>query len=472
MNNFGLATALLAVAIISAPLSAQTARGNGVEVWLTTADKSSLFAEQPKIAFSKIATSAPTIEIDAHAPKQTMDGFGFALTGGSAELLMRMSSARRSALLKELFDPGGDGIGVSYLRVSIGSSDMNERVFTYDDMPRGQTDPALAHFNLGPDRADIIPVLHEILAINPKLKILGSPWSAPSWMKTNDAPKAGSLKPELYGTYASYLVTYLKAMAGEGILIGAMTVQNEPLNANNTPSMIMTSQEEDTFIRSALGPALKKVGLGTEIILYDHNCDRPDYPLDILADPQAKSFVAGSGFHLYGGEVGAMSKVHDAFPDKGVYFTEQMVVEDPGELPFKIAQPVSRIVIGATRNWSRIVLLWNLAADPHNGPHTSDGGCPVCQGAITLDGDSVTRNLAFYTIAHASKFVRPGSVRVASESLVQDTLPNVAFSTPDHRMVLIVANPAKTDATFAVKSADKKFAATLKAGAVATYIWR
>jgi glucosylceramidase len=473
VNKCKLVIFSVAMAVMSPlSLSAQASKTGGVDVWLTTADKAFLFAEQPRIAFAKASPTTPVIEVNSGSRMQPIDGFGFALTGGSAELLMRMSAPRRAALLKELFTPNDDGIGVSYLRVTIGSSDMNERVFTYDDMPAGETDPQLTHFDLGPDHADVIPVLREILAVNPHLKILGSPWSAPSWMKSNDAPKAGNLKPEFYKTYAQYFVDYLKGMAAEGIIIHAITVQNEPLNPKNLPSMVMSSQEEDTFIRTALGPALKDAGLKTEIILYDHNCDRPDYPLDILADPLVRTFVTGSGFHLYGGEVSALSKVHDAYPDKGLYFTEQMVIEDQDETPFKIAQPVSRIVIGATRNWSRNALLWNLAADPHNGPHTNDGGCPICQGAITLDGDKVTRNLAFYTIAHAAKFVRPGSVRIASDLATPELLPNVAFATPNKKTVLLVANPDKIDHTFAVHAGKRVFTATLKAGAVATYVWR
>ena len=182
-----------------------------------------------------------------------MDGFGFALTGGSAQLLMRMTPAARTALLRELFTTEGDGIGVSYLRVSIGSSDMNEHVFTYDDLPKGEQDLPLAHFDLGPDCADVIPVLKEILAIDPKITILASPWSAPSWMKTNDNPKAGSLLPAMYDAYAQYFVRYIRAMAAEGIPIAAITVQNEPLNPKNTPSMVMTSKEEGAFIATALG---------------------------------------------------------------------------------------------------------------------------------------------------------------------------------------------------------------------------
>ena len=443
-----------------------------VDLWLTTADRSALFTEQQPLAFHKAAAQEAAITVDDTIRYQGIDGFGFALTGGSAELLMRMSPAHRTALLKELFSTQGTSIGVSYLRVSIGSSDMNERVFTYDDLAPGSQDPTLTHFNLGPDLADVVPVLKEILAIDPHLSILGSPWSAPAWMKTNGKSKAGSLLPADYGVYAQYFVKYIQAMAAQGIPISAVTVQNEPLNTNNTPSMLMNARDEADFIANALGPALRGARIKTGIILYDHNCDKPEYPLSILADAKARQYVLGSGFHLYGGAITAMTEVHDAYPNKNLYFTEQMVVQPPPETPFKIEEPVSRIVIGATRNWGRNVVLWNLAADPNDGPHTSDGGCPVCQGAVTLDGDTVTRNLAFYTIAHVSKFVRPGSVRIHSTIPAGAELEDAAFETPDHKKILLVTNTTQAPHSFSVRFRGKEFTSTLDAGAVGTYVWR
>ena len=461
-----IAKSLLTVALLL-PAASQAQK---VTTWLTTPDGRSLFAQQPaRLSFASGESSAPGIDIDDRKKFQSIDGFGYALTGGSAQLLMRMTPEKRAALLHELFTTEGTSIGVSYLRVSIGSSDMNEHVFSYDDMPAGQTDPTLAKFSLEPDRADVIPILKQILAINPKIKLLASPWSAPAWMKTNDNVKAGELQPQFYPIYAAYLVKYISGMKQEGINIDAITIQNEPLNANNTPSMVMQAEAEGKFIRDDLGAALAKAGLTTKIILYDHNCDRPDYPLTILQDPAANKYVDGSGFHLYGGTIDALTKVHDAFPTKNLYFTEQMVIDDGTTPTNKIAEPVQSIIIGATRNWSRNVLLWNLAADPHNGPHTDNGGCPVCQGAITLDGDTVGRNRAFYTLAHASKFVRPGSVRIASNEL--DLLPNVAFKTPSGSTVLIVVNSDTRPRGFTVRSHNREFSTALNVGEVATYVW-
>jgi glucosylceramidase len=463
---------LLAAFLIAAtPLSGFAAQGKDIAVWLTTPDKTSLLAEQPqRLRFGKGSAGDKAIVIDDRTKFQTMDGFGHALTGGTAQLMMKMSPAARTALLKELFGNGPGEIATSYIRVSVGASDMNDHVYTYDDMPAGQTDAELKSFSLAPDSADVIPVLKEVLAINPKIKILASPWTAPAWMKDNDDVKGGSLKKENYGVYAAYWVKYLQGMKAEGIPIDALTPQNEPENPKNTPSMVMTSEEEADFIGKYLGPALAKAGVTTRIISFDHNCDHPNYPIDILKNAAANNYTDGSGFHLYRGEITAMTTAHDAFPQKNLYFTEQMVVSRKGDPNFAIAKPVAHLIIGAPENWSRNVLLWNLAADPQNGPHTSNGGCPVCSGAITLDGDTVVRNLAYYTAAHASKFVPAGSVRIASNG-PSDALPHVAFLTPQKRHVLIVSNTTEQASTFSIRFKGRDVSASLPAGAVATYVW-
>jgi glucosylceramidase len=444
-----------------------------VREWLTTADKTSLLAEQAPIAFGGATGTVPVIEIDDSKTFQTMDGFGQAVTGGSAQLLVRMSPAARVSLLHELFGNGPTEIGTSYIRVSVGASDMNDHVYTYDDMTGGQNDPELRHFSLEPDRNSVIPVLQQILAIQPKIKILASPWTAPAWMKTNVGVKGGSLKKEFYGAYAEYWVRYLGGMADAGIPIDALTPQNEPENDKNTPSMLMTAEEQADFIGHYLGPALARAGLHTKIISFDHNCDHPNYPIAILRDPAAAKYANGSGFHLYVGEISALSTVHDAFPGTSIYFTEQLVLPRKEDPVFDIAEPVARLIVGAPLNWSRNVLLWNLAADPQNGPHTNEGGCPICSGAITIDGDTVTRNLAYYVAAHASKFVPPGSVRIGMgpASGSADSLPHVAFRTPEHHHVLIVSNTGNQTTSFAIRFHGHEAIAKLPADAAATYVW-
>jgi len=447
------------------------AGGQEVTTWLTTPDKANLLAEQAQhLHFAHSPMEANAIAIDDGKKFQVIDGFGHALTGGSAQLMMKMASPARTKLLNELFGNGPGEIGTSYIRVSVGASDMNDHVYTYDDMPAGQTDPDLKNFTLAPDRADVIPVLKQVLTINPRIKILASPWTAPAWMKDNDAVKGGHLKKEYYQAYATYWVKYLQGMKAEGIAIDALTPQNEPENPKNTPSMLMTSDEEADFIGNYLGPAMASAGLRTKIINFDHNCDNPGYSIDLLKNAVANKYTDGTGYHLYRGEITALTTTHDAFPQKNIYFTEQLVVPRKDDTIFSIAKPVARIIIAAPENWSRNVLLWNLAADPQNGPHTDNGGCPVCSGAITIDGDTVIRNLAYYTAAHASKFVPAGSVRVGSTE-GPNVLPHVAFLTPHRRHVLIVSNTTDDARTFSIRFRGKDAPATLPAGAVATYVW-
>jgi glucosylceramidase len=460
------------------PLSSFAAEKK-LHVWLTTADKANLVKEQSSLTFGgQDQHASPALLVNDEISYQTIDGFGHALTGGTAQLMMKMSPAARTALLKEMFGAAPGQGHMSYIRVSIGASDMNDHVYTYDDMPAGSTDPDLNHFSLDPDKADVIPVLKEILTIQPGIKILASPWTAPVWMKDSGLPKGGTLKKDFYPAYAQYLVKYLQGMQGLGIPIATITVQNEPENPHNTPSMVLTAEQEADFIGTAFGPALEKAGLHTEIVAFDHNCDHPNYPITVLKDPLAGKYTGGAGFHLYAGQITALSVTHDAAPMKDIFFTEQLVLPRRTATDFNVADPMARVLIGATNNWSRNVLLWNLAADPQSGPHTGDGGCPICSGAVTLDGDTVTRNLAYYVTAQITPFVPAGSVRIFSAVLgyssgghIPFTLPNVAFRTPDNQFVLLVANTNKAPVTFPIRFKGKDAMATLPAGAVATYVW-
>ncbi len=450
-------------------LQPASAQKNGM-IWLTNSDRSVLFQQQKQgLVFDKVTGQQPLITVDEDQRYQSIDGFGFALTGGSAMHIVRMDPQSRAALLKELFATDGNNIGISYLRLSIGASDLNEKIFSYDDLPEGETDPQMNRFNLGPDTVDVIPVMKEILQIAPSIKILGSPWSPPTWMKTNHDTRGGELKPDCYDAYAKYFVRYITEMKKLGITIDAVTVQNEPLHPGNNPSLLLPAAAEAAFIKKHLGPAFKTAGLKTKIIIYDHNPDRPEYALSVLNDPEAKQWVDGSAFHDYGGSLDTLTSVHNAHPDKNLYFTEQMVVQDNGNPTLRIASPVRRLIVGATRNWCRNVLEWNLAADPQNKPYTDRGGCSMCQGAVTIDGSQVSRNLAYYAMAHASKFVRPGSVRIASSAA--SMLPNVAFKTPDGKKVLVVVNDSDTPQTFAIGWKGRQAEVQLGNKSVVTCVW-
>ena len=440
-----------------------------VMFWLTKADSTIRFKRQNiALNFSSSAASNNTIIVDSTQTFQTIDGFGFALTGGSAYLINRLTEAYRNNLLRELFASDSTFIGTSYLRISIGSSDLNSSVFSYDNIDPNSTDMNLTNFDITPDTYDLIPVLQSILTINPNIKILGSPWSAPSWMKTNKNSVGGSLKPEYYDVYANYFVKYLQAMKAKGITLDAITVQNEPEYGGNNPSMVMTAAEQAAFVKNYLGPAFRDANITTRIIIFDHNCDHPDYPIAVLNDPDARQYIDGSAFHLYGGDISALTTVHNAFPDKNVYFTEQWVGGSaPNNFAADLKWHVKNLIIGAPLNWSKNVLEWNLASDPYYQPHTP-GGCASCLGAITI-GTTISRNVSYYIIAHASKFVKSGSLRIGSTGIV--SLPNVAYKTPAGKKVLIVLNEGSSTQPFNIKFGDKFITTSLEAGSVATYVW-
>ncbi|CAN5420138.1 hypothetical protein BH11BAC3_BH11BAC3_19930 [soil metagenome] len=440
---------------------------NDVEFWLTKGDQSVLLQKQTTVlSFGTTANSNSNIDVDTTQTFQTIDGFGYTLTGGSATVINGLSAAAKASLLRELFSKDANAISVNYLRISIGASDLNANVFSYDDMPSGQTDAALANFSLTPDKTDLIPLLKEILAINPAIKILATPWSPPVWMKDNGSFKGGSLQTQYYDVYANYFVKYIQAMKAEGITIDAITPQNEPLNPDNNPSLLMLADQERDFIKNSLGPKFQAANLTTKIIAYDHNCDRPDYPVLILNDATAKSFVDGSAFHLYAGDIAALGQMHAAFPDKNVYFTEQYT-SSTGSFDGDLKWHLKNVIIGSMRNWSKTALEWNLANDPNYGPHTV-GGCTECKGALTIS-TIATRNVGYYIVAHASKFVPAGSVRIGSN--ISGNLQNVAFKTPEGKKVLIVENDGGSEATFNIRFNGKWTATTLPAGAVGTYIF-
>ena len=440
---------------------------NDVDFWLT--NQSSFLQKQAVIlSFGNTVNSFSFIDVDSSQVFQTVDGFGYTLTGGSAYVINRLGATEKNALLQELFGKGSNSIGVSYLRISIGASDLDASVFSYDDLPAGQTDISLNNFSLNPDRVNLIPLLKEILLINPSIKILATPWSPPVWMKDNGNSLGGSLQTQYYNVYAQYFIKYIQQMKAEGITVDAITPQNEPLHPGNNPSMFMTALQQANFIKNNLGPAFQNASINTKIIAYDHNCDRPDYPLAILNDAAANAFVNGSAFHLYAGDISTLTQVHNAFPSKQVYFTEQYTAGN-GDFAGDLKWHLKNVIIGSMRNWSRTALEWNLANDETFGPHTS-GGCNTCKGALTISGGgTIIRNVAYYIIAHASKFVPAGSVRIQSN--ITGALQNVAFKTPEGKKILIVENDGTTSSSFNIRFNNKWITTVLDAGAAGTYVW-
>jgi glucosylceramidase len=438
-----------------------------LDSWITRNAQSLFQPAQPK-SFEQPAqpNDYPTIEVDSGQTFQTMEGFGFALTGGSASLIAGLGPNDRTALLQELFGDGEESIGLSCLRVSIGASDLGRVSFSYCDTKPGVTDPLLERFDLAAGDPELVPVLQEILAINPSVRIIASPWSAPPWMKTTDSFITGHLKPEFLPAYARYFVKYIEAMRTHGIHISAVTPQNEPLNPKNDPSMLMSADEQADFIGNHLGPALRQVAPGTEIYCWDHNCDKPEYPLAVLADARAREFVSGVAWHLYMGTADAMSRVREQYPQKKVYFTEQWVFSGD-DFAGALRWHSKNVLIGTMRNWSQVVLEWNLASDPECSLHTP-GGAEGALGGITI-GKTIGRNPGYYLMAHSAKFIRPGSVRIASTE--PDHLLNVACATPNGQIVMLVLNDTGELKRFNIAYQNRYATMEIDAGAIATLRW-
>ena len=439
----------------------------GISYYLTTGDRTSLLSKQTTpLPFDVVANALADINVDSSQKFQTIDGFGFTLTQGSAELINQLTPSDRSALLTELFGNSDISLHISFLRIGIGATDLSSSVYSYDDMPAGQTDPTLLNFTLAPDESAMVPVLKQILLVNPNIKLLATPWSAPVWMKDNNSTIGGSLNPSYYQVYANYFIKYIQAMSAEGLPVYAITPQNEPLNPYNNPSLVMTAAQEATFIKNNLGPAMVTAGLTTKIIVYDHNCDRADYPLDVLNDAAARSYVDGSAFHLYAGDISALSQVHLAYPNKNIYFTEQYTPSS-GSFAGDFQWHMKNVMIGSMRNYSKVALEWNLANDASFGPHTP-GGCTTCLGAITI-ATSINRNVAYYIVAQISKYVPPGSIRIASDNY--GSLFTAAFVKPDGGKVLVVFNDNNTSQSFNIKFNGKGLSTSIPGGAAATYVW-
>jgi glucosylceramidase len=451
-----------------------------IEGWVTRAADALLQPLQP-VAFSGSAPTEalPTIEVDDSRTFQPIEGFGFSLTGGSAYLLAGLETDERATLLRELFGPTEESIGVSCLRLTIGASDLGRKDFSYWGLRRGTKHPDMARFNLSAGDREVVPVLQEILRINPTMKFIASPWSAPPWMKSNGSYVAGRLKPDCYDAYARYFLRYIETMRAHGIHVSAVTPQNEPQNPKNEPSMVMSAAEQADFIRGYLGPALHGSAPDTEILCWDHNCDGADYPLAVLGDVGAHAYTAGVAWHLYNGSPEAMSYVRAQHPDKKVYFTEQWVSAND-DFMGALRWHTKNVIIGALRNWARTALEWNLASDPRYALHTRLGAVGAL-GGVTIGATpkprhgavaiaaTIKRNPGYYLMAHAARFIRPGSVRVHSSEV--DRLPNVVCLTPDARMVMVVLNDGEGARRFRVRHRGACAPLELGPGEVATLRW-
>jgi glucosylceramidase len=446
--------------------------GPVAQVWITTANQSRLLSQEPDLLVRSGTVASPVaIDVDEGTSYQEMIGFGAAMTDASAYLIQHKLGAQHDAILRELFGRN-PGIGLSFMRVPMGASDFSTHHYSYDDMPAGQTDPALARFSLDEDRADKLPALRAALAINPQLKLVGSPWSAPGWMKTTGSLITGSLRPEFYDSFAQYFRKFVEGYTAEGVPIFAVTMQNEPAyEPADYPGMRLDPPARAEVIGKHVGPLFAQAGIQAQILDWDHNWDLPSSPLAVLADPTARQYVSGVAWHCYAGDVGVQDNVHAAYPSKDAYFTECSGGGWATVFGENLKFFVGTLIIGSTRGWAKGVALWNLALDENAGPHL--GGCGNCRGVITINSASgfVTRNVEYYALAHASQFVRPGAHRIASSTNVSG-LQTVAFKNADDgSKVLIVLNTAPAEVSFAVHAGGKTILYAMPAGAVVTLRW-
>lgn len=458
-----------------------------VEWYLTSANKTKLFSKEA-LNFNKNPNASPnTITLDKTQQYQEMEGFGAAVTGSSCYNLLRMTAENRAALLKVIFDPN-TGVGYSYIRISLGCSDFSMDDYTHCDKE------GLENFAIHPlDQRDLIPILKEILAINPTIKIMASPWTCPRWMKVNNLKDlkphnqwtSGQLNPRYYADYAQYFVLFIKAMAAEGIPITSVTIQNEPLNRGNSASLYMTWEEQADFIRDHLGPAFAQNNLKTQIIVFDHNynydnvASQQRYPLRIYEDKEAAQYIAGSAWHAYGGSASELNTIHQEAPDKGIYFTEISIgtwSAPNREECFRndLMWNMREVCLGTINRWCKAVIMWNLLLDDNRGPFRP-GGCGTCYGAIDIspkDYKSLTRNSHFYTMAHLSKVVKPGARRIKSSGYATTGLYYAAFENPDHSFAAVALNDSDKEIGVTFDDGVISFSSIIPAKSIASYRWK
>jgi glucosylceramidase len=459
--------AVAPVVALPAPPPAPT-----VDLWLSTADRRLKLERQPGIEMGTRGSLSADVVIDVHKTYQTMDGFGAAMTDSSAWLLQnKLNALQRAVLLRELYGPPPN-LNLNMMRLTIGASDFSLAPYTLDDVPAGEIDPALQHFNVAPNLLYVIPTVREVLSINPQLRIIASSWSAPAWMKTSENVIGGSLLEQYESVFADYLVKYLDAYRSYGIPIFALTLQNEPNFVPLTyPGMEMTAATRARIVGQYLGPKLARRKPVTRILEWDHNWSHPEQPSTVLADPDAAPYIDGVAWHCYEGAPHAQATVHREFPTKDVYITECSGGDWASSVNGELLWFSRDLLIAGIRQWARGVVYWNLALDENHGPHY--GGCDACKGMITIDSTTgaVSRNDEYYAIAHFSRFLLPGALRVNSTA-TDKGLDNVAFQNViDGTLVLVMVNSNVEPRRVSVAEGKTRFEYAMPPRSVATFVW-
>jgi glucosylceramidase len=451
-----------------------------VMTFTTTADKTKLFETQT-LLFAEGAASS-SIRLNPEKRFQQMEGFGAALTGSSCYNLLRMRPEERKKLLQETFDRRV-GMGWSFIRITVGCSDFSLDEYTYCDKP-GIENFALTVY----ETRDLIPVLKEILAINPNVKILASPWTCPKWMKVNNLKErrphdhwtSGHLNPAYYNDYATYFVKFIQAMKGQGIEIEAITIQNEPLNRGNSASLFMGWDEQRDFIKQALGPKLKASGLKARIWVFDHNfnydkmSDQQQYPLKIYNDPEAAQYIDGSAWHAYGGEYKELDKIQAAYPAKGIYFAEIAIGEWSYDFAGDLMWASKNVAIGTIQRGCKAVMVWNYMLDDLHAPNRP-GGCTNCFGCVDIDSQSCSkldRRSHYYLISHLAKVIHAGSTRVDLTGDLPANTTAIAVENPNGTYGVFIRAGHDKPLTMCINDGKKSFMINLPPKSLVSAIWR
>ena len=429
------------------------------------------------VNFSPKDNLAPTtITLNPAEQYQTMDGFGAAITGSTCYNLLLMKPADRHAFLTETFSDK-DGFGFSYIRISIGCSDFSLSEYTCCDTK------GIENFALQSEEKDyILPILKEILAINPSIKVIAAPWTCPKWMKVKsltdrtplDSWTNGQLNPDYYQDYATYFVKWIQAFKAEGIDIYAVTPQNEPLNRGNSASLYMEWEEQRDFVKTALGPQMKAAGLSTKIYAFDHNYNydniesQKNYPGKIYEDAAASQYLAGAAYHNYGGNREELLNIHQAYPEKELLFTETSI-----DLSKRLMEDMEEVALGTINNWCKGVIVWNLMLDNDRGPNR-EGGCQTCYGAVDInnsDYKTIIRNSHYYIIAHLSSVVKPGAVRIATTGYTDNGITCSAFENTDGTYAFVLINNNEKSKKITVSDGQRHFAYDVPGKSVTSYRW-
>ncbi|MGW4894717.1 RICIN domain-containing protein [Kitasatospora sp. NPDC004240] len=433
------------------------------QVWITTADGSSRLARVGDVAFSSAGPQGTDIAVNAGDVQQPLVGFGASLTESAAHLIAGLPSGTRTTLMNELFNPGS-GIGLDYLRQPLGASDFvaQQPFYSYEDVK--------GSFSIARDQREILPTINQARAINPGIRIMGTPWSAPAWMKDGNSLSGGSLKPQNYGDYADYLVRAIQAYGSAGAPITDLTVANEPEFQTSYPSMGMTAEQQADFIR-VLDARLTAAGLPTNVFAYDHNWDHPNFPLTVLSRAGDVARLKGAAFHCYGGAPENEQQV--ANTGKAVMFTECSGTDSANRantFADTLKWQTENLVIRNLRSGGRSVVLWNMALDNNGGPQYGHCGT-ACNGVVEIANGGYTKNAEYYVLGHIAKFAQPGAHRIGSTGQGGGGLQNVAFLNPDGSRGDVVLNATPSAQRFSISENGRSLTYDLPAGAVATFTW-